>query len=98
MHIVSHKTEYANFGEANVNLREAATAWLERHGFFEDTQLGLCRTNVFFESTRAEKINRIGALRATHFVDDLEETFLEASFPLGVEKILIAAHGQQDEA
>src|SRR5438105_1014043 len=41
VYIVSHKTEFANFGEANVNLRHAATAWLERNGFFEDSGIGL---------------------------------------------------------
>jgi len=94
VYIVSHKTEYANFGEADVNLRVVAMAWLERHGFFAPGELGLNRTNVFFESTRAEKIERIKALRATHFIDDLEETFLESTFPHDVQKILLAAYGR----
>jgi len=34
VYIISHKTEYANFGEANVNLRTVAMTWLEQHGFF----------------------------------------------------------------
>lgn len=92
--IVSHKTEYANFGEATVNLREAAMAWLEQQGFFAPHGLGLDRGTVFFESTRVEKIERIRALHVTHFIDDLEETFNEPSFPRGVEKILLAPHGQ----
>ena len=95
-YIVSHKTEYANFGEAGVNLRTAAMTWLERHGFIHETGPGLRRTDVFFESTRAEKIDRVRALGATQFIDDLEETYLEASFPRDVEKILIATHGQPD--
>jgi len=94
VYIVSHKTEHANFGETGVNLREAAAGWLERHGFFASDGLGLARTGVFFESTRAEKIDRIKALRATHFIDDLEETFHEGTFPRDVQKILFAAHGQ----
>jgi len=94
VYIVSHKTEYANFGEASVNLREAAAAWLERHGFFAPGELGLARTGVFFESTRAEKIDRIKALRATHFIDDLEETFHESEFPRDVQKILLAVRGR----
>jgi len=94
VYIVSHKTEYANFGEANVNLRTTAMAWLEQHGFFHEKELGLRRTDVFFESTCAEKIDRIKALRATHFIDDLEETFLESAFPRDVEKILLATNEQ----
>lgn len=93
VYIVSHKTEYANFGETNVNLRTVAMAWLEQHGFFHEG-VGLSRSSVFFESTRAEKINRIKVLRATHFIDDLEETFSERAFPCEVQKILLAAHGQ----
>ena len=93
--IVSHKTEYANFGVASVNLREVAAAWLEQQGFFGPGP-GLRRTDVFFESTRAEKIGRIKALRATHFIDDLEETFLEPSFPQDVTKILLTAHSGSD--
>ena len=95
--IVSHKTEYANFGDADVNLRAVAMAWLEQHGFFQEGGLGLNRANVFFESTRAEKIDRIKALRATHFIDDLEETFRESAFPHDVQKILLAAHGQSSD-
>lgn len=95
--IVSHKTEYANFGEANVNLRTVAMKWLEQHRFFHEGALGLSRASVFFESTRAEKIDRIKALRATHFIDDLEETFRESSFPHDVQKVLLSAHGQSSE-
>jgi hypothetical protein len=94
VYIVSHKTEYANFGEANVNLRDAAAAWLERHGFFDEREIGLARDRVFFESTRDDKIARVKALGATHFIDDLEETFAEAAFPPAAEKILFAPHGQ----
>ncbi|MGQ0665458.1 MAG: hypothetical protein ACT4O4_00330 [Nitrospiraceae bacterium] len=97
VYIVSHKTEYANFGEANVDLRAAATAWLEQHGFFDPGGPGLPRPGVFFESTREEKIARIKALRATHFIDDLEETFREDAFPHTVQKILFTAHGRPDD-
>jgi len=98
VYIVSHKTEYANFGEANVNLRAVAMEWLDRHGFFAPSELGLSRTNIFFESTRAEKIDRIKALRTTHFIDDLEETFCESAFPRDVQQILLAAHSRAGDA
>lgn len=92
--IVSHKTEYPNIGPADVNLRSVAIDWLEMNGFFDLTGIGLERKSVFFESTRGEKISRIKALRLTHFIDDLEETFSEKSFPPEVEKILYAPHGK----
>jgi hypothetical protein len=50
----------------------------------------LSRWIVYFESTRQAKINRIKQLQCTHFIDDLEETFLEDRFPEDVKKILYA--------
>jgi hypothetical protein len=88
--IVSHKTEYANFGDPTVNLRAAALRWLDAQGFVDSAGFGVGRERIYFEGTREEKIERIRALGVTHFVDDLEETFLEAAFPADVEKILYA--------
>lgn len=88
--IVSHKTEYANFGDPTVNLREAALRWLEAQGFVDSGHFGVGRDRIFFESTREEKVARVASLGLTHFIDDLEETFLEASFPAEVEQILYA--------
>ncbi|MBI1983210.1 MAG: phosphotransferase [Acidobacteria bacterium] len=86
--IISHKTTYPNLGESPVNLRSAAMVWLEQQGFFARDGLGVARTHVYFESSRAEKIARIERLGVTHFIDDLEETFSEPAFPGHVEKIL----------
>lgn len=96
--IVSHKTEFANFGDPGVNLREAALRWLETEGFVDSARHGVGHGNIFFEGTREEKIARIRALGITHFVDDLEETFLEESFPAGVEQILFAPQGEDSGA
>ncbi len=93
--VVSHKTEFAPLDPGRTNLREAALAWMTRQGFFEPGDLGFSRTDVFFEPTRAEKISRIRQAGCTHFIDDLEETFLEPSFPAEVEKLLYAAHGRE---
>lgn len=89
--IISHKTEYASMDEENINLREAAFSWMKKNNFFESDGFGLSRDCVYFESTRQEKINRIKQLGCTHFIDDLEETFLEESFPSNVEKILFTS-------
>ncbi|MGB7541509.1 MAG: hypothetical protein WA373_14885 [Burkholderiales bacterium] len=86
--IVSHKTTFPNLGESEVNLRSAAMAWLEQRGFLAADGFGVAREHVYFESSRAEKIARIGQLGITHFIDDLEETFNEPDFPPAVEKIL----------
>jgi hypothetical protein len=90
--IVSHKTEYASFDETRTNLRIAALEWMGIHGFFEPDGLDLSRSAVYFESTRADKIARIKSLGCSHFIDDLEEVFLEPSFPPDVHKILYAPH------
>lgn len=88
--IVSHKTPYAGQDKTGTNLRDAALRWMESRGFFDANGLGFSRDHVFFASTREEKIARIRDLRCSLFVDDLEEVFLEPSFPPGVTKILFA--------
>jgi len=93
-YIISHKTEYANFDETGVNLREAALAWMRQQDFFADHAFGLAEADVFFGATRQEKIEHIKRLGCLHFVDDLEEMFLESTFPQDVNKILYAPHGQ----
>lgn len=88
VNIVSHKTEFANYDETGTNLRCAAVSWLEQHRFFDTSSFNLSRNDVYFETSRREKLDRIGQLGCTHFIDDLEETFLEESFPASVQKLL----------
>ncbi|NBV23952.1 MAG: hypothetical protein EBS05_18790 [Proteobacteria bacterium] len=83
--IISHKTEFS-VAEPRVNLRTAALAWLEQNGFFAGAGFGLRREEVFFEATRAAKLQRIAAQGCTLFVDDLEEVLTEPEFPKGVER------------
>ncbi|NBR85387.1 MAG: hypothetical protein EB141_13095 [Verrucomicrobia bacterium] len=83
--IISHKTEFS-VAEPHVNLRAAALAWLEANGFFAAEGFCLRREDVFFESTRAAKLQRIAAQGCTVFVDDLEEVLTEPEFPQGVER------------
>ena len=92
VYIVSHKTEFANFDETGTNLRTAAVNWMRSNRIFTTDGLGLSERNVYFESTRAGKIKRLMTLECTHFIDDLEETFLEGCFPTNVEKILYSPH------
>lgn len=93
MYIISHKTEFANYGDAATNLRTAALDWMAANRFFAANGLGLSQDDVFFGAARSEKIGFIRRLGCTHFIDDLEETFLEDTFPAGVEKVLYAPHG-----
>lgn len=88
VYIVSHKTQFAAQDTERIDLRQRALNWMKQKGFFDRQGLGFSADEVFFESTRQDKVNRIKQLACTHFIDDLEETFLEESFPRGVERIL----------
>lgn len=88
VHIVSHKTEYGHFDPDRVNLRTAARSWMADQGFFEADGFGLRIEDVIFENTRPQKVARIAALGCSHFIDDLEEVFLEPGFPSDVQGIL----------
>ena len=59
--VVSHKTEYGHFDPDRVNLRNAALDWMAAQGLL-DGDRGVARADVYFESTRAEKVKRIAAL------------------------------------
>jgi hypothetical protein len=85
--IISHRTEFPVIGP-RVDLRERARQWLDRAGFH--SRLGFRREDVFFESSREEKIRRIAAQQCSKFIDDLEEVFQEPTFPRNVEKLLYA--------
>jgi len=87
--IVSHKTEYGHYDPDQVSLRDAARKWMEDQGLFDEAT-GLSRENVFFESTRSEKLARIGRLGCSHFVDDLEEVLTDPDFPSRVKRILFS--------
>lgn len=84
--IVSHKTEFGHYDPEMINLRNAATNFLENHGFF--TTLGFKRGNISYHSTRAEKVSKIAALGLDAFIDDLVEVYEEPHFPVGTRKIL----------
>ena len=87
--IVSHKTEYGHFDPDRINLRAAALEWMQKQGLLDGSH-AIALQNVYFESTRSEKLKRIAALSLTHFVDDLEEVLTDPDFPPHVERILFA--------
>ena len=92
--IVSHKTEYAAQNNEGVNLREAALDWMRQHQFFDPEGLDLSKEQVYFESTRKQKISRIKQLNCTHFIDDLIETFTDTAFPEDIKKILFSSSAE----
>jgi len=88
--VVSHKTAVSPVDPEGVDLRRAARDWLEARGFFASDGFGLSPDHVFFEDTRQAKIARIAALGCSHYIDDLEEVFLEDSFPPDVRRYLFS--------
>ncbi len=94
VYIVSHKTAYSNLSGAGVNFQDAATRWMSARGFFDWQGAGLGSDQVFYEPTRRQKVSRICSLDCTDFIDDLEETFLEPSFPAEVTKVLFNPHAE----
>jgi hypothetical protein len=91
IYIVSHKTQFARRAPRGPNLIQNAMTWMTDKGFFSLYKSGFSKENVFFEPTRSAKIERIRALGCTHFIDDLEETFAESTFPDHCEKILYSS-------
>jgi len=88
--IVSHKTTHAAADPHGVNLRDAAQAWIAANRLIDPDHGGIAGDRIFFEDTRAAKIDRIRALGCTHFVDDLVEVFQEPDFPADVRAFLFA--------
>ena len=90
--IVSHKTEYSNLHGTGTSLRSAALGWMRDHRFFQSQGLGLTTEDIYFESTRTEKLERIKSLGCSILIDDLVEIFQEESFPTQVAKVLYDPH------
>jgi hypothetical protein len=88
--VVSHKTEYGHYDPLRINLRQAALEWMHARGFFCDKQFGIRRENIYFGSTRSEKLKLLAQIGCTHFIDDLEEVLTDPQFPPGIERILFS--------
>lgn len=85
--IISHKTRFPFLGK-QYDLHQAATNWLENHGFFDPAFIGMDRGDLFFESTIERKIKCIQTSGCTHFIDDLPELLLHSEFSSSIERWL----------
>lgn len=88
VYVVSHKTEFGHYDPDKIPLRIEAMKWMKAKGFFEPDKYALSKRNVFFASTRSEKVKKITELDCTYFIDDLEEILLEPEFPIKTKRIL----------
>jgi hypothetical protein len=95
--IVSHKTEFGHYDPDRVNLRKAALDWMAAQGLFDSIH-AIAPKDVYFESTRAEKLARIEALSLSLFVDDLDEVLTDPGFPAPVRRILFGEAEQRPNA
>lgn len=93
VYVVSHKTRFGHHDARHFDLRQAAWAWMAGKGFFDAQGFAVRQENVFFESTRDEKIGRIAELGLTHFIDDLPEVLSDPAFPPGPRRILFDPAG-----
>lgn len=75
--IVSHKSEFGHFDEEKIPLRKQALKWLEKQEVINKERWSISQNNIFFESTRKDKIKRIKLLQCTHFIDDLSVVLKE---------------------
>ena len=82
--IISHKTEFSPVDPQRTPLRAKALEWLETQGVLTT---GVAAADVFFESTRAAKLERIGICEPDIFIDDLAEVLDDPGFPPAVKKI-----------
>lgn len=70
--IISHKTQYPYMGE-KVDLRLSALKWIESNILNEISDINFTRSDIFFENTIGEKVNKIKELSCDIYVDDLPE-------------------------
>lgn len=82
--IISHRTEFAKGGHP-YPLHEPAHSWLKKYDCFS-------RAQVFIETSREKKIQRIIQLKCDLFIDDLPEVLIENDFPKNIRKILFDPH------
>lgn len=90
VYIVSHKTRFGHQDADRTDLRLAARDWMRAAGLTgaSDSPLGI--DDIFFEDTRAAKVDRIVSLKLDVFIDDLVEVFEQPHFPKQIRSILFA--------
>ena len=90
--IVSHKTTHTPDFCGKKPLREIATKWINSSDL-ADYFLG--NEQIYYEATRALKVERIQKLKFNYFVDDLVEVFQEPGFPHDVSSFLLSGTGSE---
>lgn len=84
--LISHKTEFSVADPGGIPLRDVATNWLKTRGILGEKMVS--KKNIFYASSKAEKISIISRSDLSYFVDDLPEILHGRGFPLRTKKIL----------
>lgn len=84
--IISHKTLYPYAGP-KYNLHDAARNWIDKKLQVKKNEINI-EKNVYFESTKEEKIKKISELECDVFIDDLPEILKMPGFPKKTKLIL----------
>jgi hypothetical protein len=90
VYVVSHKTRFAHQDSDRTDLRQAARDWMRAAGLVGAPDSLFAIDDIFFEDTRAAKVDRIVSLKLDVFIDDLVEVFEQPHFPREVRSILLA--------
>jgi hypothetical protein len=90
--IVSHKTTHTPDFCGQKPLREVATKWINGS---ELADYFLGNEQIYYEATRASKVERIQKLEFNYFVDDLVEVFQEPAYPKAVTSFLLSETGSE---
>lgn len=86
VYIVSHKSRFPYAGPL-YDLQLAAAQWVKENLVLDGVLL-VPNENIFFETTKNNKIKRIASLKFDLFVDDLLDIFLDEEFPKDVRGFL----------
>lgn len=92
--IVSHKTRRGHFDPDQVDLWEAASDWLDHHGFVGDSR-PIRPADVHYRITREEKVATIADLNIDVFIDDLIEVLEHPAFPAKARRVLFSPEGDE---
>ena len=90
--IVSHKTTHTPDFCGQKPLREIAAKWINSS---ELADYFLGNEQIYYEATRALKVERIQKLKFNYFVDDLVEVFQEPAYPKAVTSFLLSETGSE---
>lgn len=95
IYIVSHKSKYPIIGP-KYNLHEAAINFIHSNQLLRERALSI--NQIFFESTKDNKIQRACKLSLDYFVDDLPEIVNSSKLRAATKTILFDPNGKEQHS